>query len=789
VTCIFNIIKETNYSKYKHTNMEFNQGPPFTDMGGSEMSGSEALLSLSDFEMHSDIPDSDSDSDFKSENERIERELGRSGDIQAAVMAITPAESGLSKEELKIEEEQDKETAREFAELNNEDAANKRSPSHTSTGRRNRMMEPNNINFNKAKTTLLVQDQYSDQCYNHKNPCGPDVLCDGVFADISGVHPYKYRQCYASCTESDGSIRLCKRKWLKSTSPFYVCKGHQHIVDFRTDSKGEKYLHIDHTQNTKDISLPVRIYLGDSGTHGFIVDNYHHLVLIRQRAREQNVAIRKMSDLRNNNNNNVDRGNNNANEKRVETKTVDAPMFKHHDVNNYQKSFDEINNYIRESDNKGTNRIAEVSSRLPGDIKNKGSNSELDIYIDSALDIGIQTLDDTIQTLDDTAENGEDTEKFGANMFIDYNMEHVQETLSGINDLLGESTSSPSDHKGDSDLLAPELGDRGGGVAVDSTRPRKRVPPPNILPPNRNSVDRRAGLNNMTARPRRRVPPPNRLPPNRNSVDRRAGVNNMPARPRKQVPPPAITPPEYSDTDSGGDTDVALEGGTDVDSGGDDTDVASEGGADDKKNQHRSVYDDDDSQRFTKATPKKRINKRRVGKNKLKENGRNRNKYRRPVSNPPMRYANERDISRQSSRCLNSTDCSKTKCEDRFIYKTECLGYCKSTSKKCRKRWISGFFYGLCNMHSDQKVVPNDHTLELQYDEHVLRWINDKPFAVHSSNSKQQYNVLGAGIMERERETTYVRIRNHMHWESLRTNLQNHVFGLLVGNPREYNSG
>ena len=130
----------------------------------------------------------------------------------------------------------------------------------------------------------------------------------------------------------------------------------------------------------------------------------------------------------------------------------------------------------------------------------------------------------------------------------------------------------------------------------------------------------------------------------------------------------------------------------------------------------------------------------------------------------------------------------KTKCEDRFIYKTECLGYCKSTSKKCRKRWISGFFYGLCNTHSDQKVVPNDHTLELKYGEHVLRWINDKPFAVRSNNSKQQYNVLGVGIMESGRKTIYVRLRNHMHWNSLRTNLKKYTFELLVENPREYNS-
>lgn len=151
----------------------------------------------------------------------------------------------------------------------------------------------------------------SDKCYNDSsNPCDihPCVLADSVYSALnnlegkirSTIKELKYKCCYASCRDPDGTLRLCKRKWLNNTSHKHVCKGHQKIVDFGGEEKFLQYQIIqirDVLSDEHEIKFPTRVYIGRNRhlgvfvRDGFVVREMEHLSLILERANKKGVEI------------------------------------------------------------------------------------------------------------------------------------------------------------------------------------------------------------------------------------------------------------------------------------------------------------------------------------------------------------------------------------------------------------------------------------------------------------------------------------------------------------------
>jgi hypothetical protein len=225
--------------------------------------------------------------------------------------------------------------------------------------------------------------ELSEKCYNGTNPCvsmNEGRECDEIL-NKTIIHnvDQKYRQCYASCTERDGSLRLCKRKWLATTSPFYVCKGHQGIVGFSMDSKGVMYSNIDPMQDTNDIELPARIYVGESVQHGFMVTSHKHLYLMRLRAADQNIILRKLSKY-------------------------------NRDLTYVDKLLDRTDSLLWDT---------KYDERIPGMDRDS-------------------MLDKTIQRLDDIVDSDEDTEQDRVPMFVNHGFPNYKKSMTEIDAYIGQ---------------------------------------------------------------------------------------------------------------------------------------------------------------------------------------------------------------------------------------------------------------------------------------------------------------------------------------------------------------
>jgi len=159
-------------------------------------------------------------------------------------------------------------------------------------------------NRSRSKIDPPSLHEMSYKCYNDSDPCKihPCEFVDSIYSALNGLEgkirstlkELKYNCCYASCREPDGTLRLCKRKWLKTTSQKRVCKGHQNIVEFGED-KNFALRQIDHISHplSEDhkIKFPTRVYVGTDTTEGFVVREKEHLSLILERANRKRDEI------------------------------------------------------------------------------------------------------------------------------------------------------------------------------------------------------------------------------------------------------------------------------------------------------------------------------------------------------------------------------------------------------------------------------------------------------------------------------------------------------------------
>jgi hypothetical protein len=179
---------------------------------------------------------------------------------------------------------------------------------HPNPDRRIRAREKQKIKNHGEKRFPL--HAMSDKCYNDGNPCDihPCVLADSVYSALNNLEgkirstmkELKYKCCYASCRDTDGTLRLCKRKWLNTTSHNHVCKGHQKSVGFGEEEKFLQYqiIQIRHVLSDEhEIKFPTRVYIGRNRhlglliRAGFVVREREHLSLILERANKKGVEI------------------------------------------------------------------------------------------------------------------------------------------------------------------------------------------------------------------------------------------------------------------------------------------------------------------------------------------------------------------------------------------------------------------------------------------------------------------------------------------------------------------